>query len=334
MQEGFRRRIAGIRGGAITALAFATTAIVAAPATAQQWPAKPVRIIVPFPAGGGVDFIGRIMAKHLSDRLGQQVVVDNRAGSNGIVGMEALKNAPPDGYTIAASSNGPLVNNLILYSKLPYDTLRDFAPISSMVIFPLMLVTHPSLPAKNVKELIALARAKPGEIVYSSPGIGNGGHLAAELFVSLAKVKMLHVPYKGTAPANVALLGGEVHLTYSSIPSILPHVQNGRLRAMGIGNSQRLAALPDIPTIAEAGLPGYEAYSWGGMVAPAKTPVAIVSRLNREINEILRSREVTEQLTREGTLPMADTPEKFGAYIKADLEKWTKVVRDAGIKAE
>jgi tripartite-type tricarboxylate transporter receptor subunit TctC len=304
------------------------------PVMAQQWPVKPIRIIVPFPAGGGVDFIGRVMAKHLPERLNQQVVVDNRAGSNGIVGLDALKNAPPDGHTIAAASNGPLVNNLILYSKLPYDTLRDFAPISNMVIFPLMLVVHPSLPAANVKELIALARAKPGEIVYSSPGVGNGGHLAAELFVSMAKLKMLHVPYKGAAPANVALLGGEVHLTYSSIPSILPHVRSGRLRSLGIGNAQRLASLPDIPTIAESGLPGYEAYSWGGMVAPAKTPSAIVGRLNREINEILRNREVIDQLTKEGTLPVPDTPEKFAAYIKADIEKWTKVVREAGIKPE
>jgi tripartite-type tricarboxylate transporter receptor subunit TctC len=309
-------------------------ALVAPCSYAQQWPTKPVRIIVPFPAGGGVDFIGRVMAKHLSERLGQQVVVDNRAGSNGIVGLDALKNAPADGYTISAASNGPLVNNLILYAKLPYDTLRDFAPVGNMVIFPLMLVTHPSLPAKDVKELIALVRAKPGEIVYSSPGVGNGGHLAAELFVGMAKVKMLHVPYKGTAPANVALLGGEVHLTYSSIPSILPHVRAGKLRALGIGNAQRLPSLPDIPTIAEAGLPGYEAYSWGGMVAPAKTPAAIVTRLNREINAILKQPDVVDQLTREGTLPHPDTPEQFAAYIKADIEKWTKVVRNAGIKAE
>jgi len=303
-------------------------------APAQQWPAKPIRIIVPFPAGGGVDFIGRVMARHLPDRLGQQVVVDNRAGSNGIIGLEALKNAPPDGYTISAASNGPLVNNLSIYAKLPYDTLRDFAPVSSMVVFPLMLVTHTSLPVKNVKDLVALARAKPGEISYSSPGTGNGGHLAAELFDSMAKVKMLHVPYKGTAPANVALLAGEVHLTYSSIPPILPHVRSGRLRALGIGNAARLPSLPDIPTIAESGVPGYEAFSWGGMVAPIKTPAAVVTRLNKEINEILRQKDVVEQLEREGTLPMPDTPEKFAAYIKADIEKWTAVVRKAGIKVE
>jgi tripartite-type tricarboxylate transporter receptor subunit TctC len=309
-------------------------ALAPVPLMAQQWPAKPVRLIVPFPAGGGVDFIGRVMAKHLGERLNQQVVVDNRAGSNGIVGLEALRNAPPDGYTISAASNGPLVNNLILYSKLPYETLRDFAPVANMVIFPLMLVTHPSLPAKNVKELIALARAKPGEIVYSSPGVGNGGHLAAELFVAMAKIKVLHVPYKGTAPANVALLGGEVHLTFSSIPSILSHVQSGRVRSLGVGLAKRLPSLPDIPTIAESGLPGYEAYSWGGMVAPAKTPPAVVSRLNREIMAILKQPDVVDQLTREGTLPNPDTPERFAAYIKADIEKWTQVVRNAGIKPE
>lgn len=303
-------------------------------AQAPQWPAKPVRIIVPFPAGGGVDYIGRVMAKHLSERLNQQVVVDNRAGSNGILGLEALKNAPADGYTLCAASNGPLVNNLILYSKLSYDTLRDFAPISNMVMFPLMLVTHPSLPVKTSKELIALARAKPDEVIYSSPGTGNGGHLAAELFNSMAKVKMLHIPYKGTAPANVAVLAGETHLTYSSIPSILPHVRAGRLRAIGIGNARRLTSLPDIPTIAETGLPGYEAFSWGGMVAPAKTPAAVINRLNREINEILKQKDVVDALIRDGTVPIPDTPEQFGAYIRADLDKWTKVVRTAAIKAD
>lgn len=305
-----------------------------APAPAQQWPAKPIRIIVPFPAGGGVDYIGRVMAKHLSERLSQQVVVDNRAGSNGIVGLEALRNAPADGYTLSAASNGPLVNNLLLYSKLPYNTLRDFAPISNMVVFPLMLVTHPSLPVKTSKELIALARAKPGEVIYSSPGTGNGGHLAAELFNSMAKIKMLHIPYKGTAPANVAVLSGETHLTYSSIPSILPHVRARRLHAIGIGNAKRLESLPDIPTVAETGLPGYEAYSWAGMVAPAKTPAAIINRLSREINEILRQKDVTDQLVKDGTVPAPDSPDRFAAYISADIEKWTDVVRKAGIKGE
>ena len=313
---------------------FALSASGGVSAQTPQWPAKPVRIIVPFPAGGGVDYIGRVMAKHLGERLNQQVVVDNRAGSNGIVGLEVLKNSPADGYTIAAASNGPLVNNLILYAKLPYDSLKDFAPISNMVMFPLMLVTHPSLPAKTTKELIALARAKPGEVIYSSPGTGNGGHLAAELFNSMAKVKMLHIPYKGTAPANVAVLAGETHLTYSSIPSILPHVRASRLRAIGIGNASRLPSLADIPTVAETGLPGYEAFSWGGMVAPAKTPSAIISRLNREINEILKQKDVVDQLVKEGTVPVPDTPERFAAYIKADLDKWTVVVRDAGIKPE
>ncbi len=319
---------------ALSYAAALAAALASSSAPAQQWPAKPIRIIVPFPAGGGVDYIGRVMAKHLSERLNQQVVVDNRAGSNGILGLEVLKNAPPDGYTLAAASNGPLVNNLILYSKLPYDTLRDFAPISNMVMFPLMLVTHPSLPVKTTKELVELARAKPGEVIYSSPGTGNGGHLAAELFNSMAKVKMLHIPYKGTAPANVAVLSGETHLTYSSIPSILPHVRAQRLRAIGIGNASRLPSLPDIPTVAETGLPGYEAFSWGGMVAPAKTPAAIVNRLSREINDILKQKDVVDTLIKDGTVPVPDSPEKFSAYIKADLDKWTKVVRDAGIKAE
>lgn len=305
-----------------------------AAAWAQAYPSKLIRMIVPFPPGGGVDFIGRTMGKHLSERLGQQVLIDNRAGANGIVGLEVLKASPPDGYTIAAASQGPLSINPTIYRKLPYDTLRDFAPIANMVNFPLMLVVHPSLPVKNVRELIALARARPGELTYSSSGAGNSGHLAAELFNSMAKVKILHVPYKGTGPAGIALLAGEVQLTHSSIPTVLPHVRIGRLRALGVGNAQRIPSLQEFPTIAESGLPGFEAYAWGGMIAPANTPKDIIARLNREIVQILKQRDVADQLLKEGTVPIPDTPEEFGAYIKAEIKKWGDVVRMANIKAE
>jgi tripartite-type tricarboxylate transporter receptor subunit TctC len=301
---------------------------------AQAYPTKPVRLIVPFPPGGGVDFIGRIVGQKLTERLGQQVAIDNRSGANGIVGLEALKTAAPDGYTIAAASAGPLAVNPFIYAKLPHDTLKDFTHIANMVNFPLLLVSHPSLPAKNVKELIALARAQPGQVTYSSPGAGNSGHLAGELFNSMAKAKILHIPYKGTAPAVLAVLSGEAQLTYSSIPTILPHVRSGRVRALGVGNAQRIPSLPDFPTIAEAGLPGYEAYAWGGMIGPANMPAAIVQRLSKEIQDILKMKDVTERMLSEGTVPTPSGPEEFTAYIRAELKKWGDVVKMAGIKAE
>ena len=303
-------------------------------AFSQAYPAKPVRLIVPFPPGGGVDFIGRIVGQGLTTRLGQQVAVDNRAGANGIVGLEVLKSSPPDGYTIAAASAGPLVVNPFIYTKLPYDTLKDFTPIANMVNFPLLLVAHPSLPVKNVKELIALARAQPGQVTYSHPGTGNTGHLAGEIFNSLSKVKILGIPYKGTAPAVISVLAGEAHLTYSSIPTILPHVRSGRVRALGVCNAQRLQALPEFPTIAEAGLPGYEAYAWAGMIGPANMPAAVVQRLNREINEILKQKDVTDRMLSEGTVPTPSSPEEFTAYMRSELKKWGEVVKAAGIKPE
>ena len=303
-------------------------------AAAQSYPTKSIRLIVPFPAGGGVDFIGRIVGKGLSERMGQQVVIDNRPGANAILGLEALKAAPPDGYTIAAASAGPLTVNPHIYKKLPHDTLRDFTPIANMVNFPLLLVSHPSLPVKNVKELIALAKARPGEIAYSSPGAGNSGHLTAALFDSMAKIKTVHVPYKGTAPAVVAVLSGETQLTWSSIPTILPHVRSGRVRALGVGNKERLAALPEFPTIAEAGVPGYEGYAWGGMIGPAKMPDGIVARLNKEIIAVLSQKDVIDRMLSQGTVPTPSSPEEFTAYMKAELKKWGDVVKLADIKAE
>ncbi|HYC47816.1 MAG TPA: tripartite tricarboxylate transporter substrate binding protein [Burkholderiales bacterium] len=318
----------------LAAIAVAVSSALAGPALAQTYPAKPIRLIVPFPAGGGVDFIGRIVGERLAQRLGQQVAIDNRAGANGIVGLEVLKSSPPDGYTIAAASAGPLTVNPFIYSKLPYDTLRDFTHIANMVNFPLLLVAHPSLPVKTVKELVALARAQPNQVTYSHPGAGNSGHLAGELFNSFAKVKTLAIPYKGTAPAVVAVLSGEAHLTYSSIPTILPHVRSGRVRALGVGNAKRVPSLPEFPTIAEAGLPGYEAYAWGGMIGPANMPAPVVQRLNREIVEILKQKDVTDRRLSEGTVPTPSSPEEFTAYIRAELKKWGEVVKLAKIKAD
>ena len=318
---------------AICALSLYAAVALAQPLS-QLYPSKTIRLIVPFPPGGGVDFIGRIVGKGLSDRLGQQVVIDNRPGANAIVGLEALKVSAPDGYTIAAASAGPLAVNPFLYARLPHDTLKDFTYIANMVNFPLLLVAHPSLPVKNVKELIALGRARPNEIVYSSPGVGNTGHLAAALFDSMAKVKTVHVPYKGTAPAVLAVLSGETSLTWSSIPTILPHVRSGRVKALGVGNAQRMPSLPEFPTIAEAGLPGFESYAWGGMIGPANMPKDIVERLNKEIVDTLKQKDVIDRMLAEGTVPTPSSPEEFVAYMKSELKKWGDVVRLANIKPE
>ncbi|MGQ0523324.1 MAG: Bug family tripartite tricarboxylate transporter substrate binding protein [Betaproteobacteria bacterium] len=301
---------------------------------AQAYPSKPIRVIVPFPAGGGVDYIGRLVGKGMSERLGQQVVIDNRPGANAILGLEVLKTAPPDGYTIAAASAGPLAVNPFIYAKLPHDTLRDFTQIASMCNFPLLLVVHPSLPVKNVKELIALARSRPGEISYASPGSGNSSHLAGELFNSMAKVKILHVPYKGMAPAVVSTVSGEAPILYASIPPILPHVRSNRVRVLGVGNDKRIPTLPDVPTISEAGLPGYEAYAWGGMIGPANMPRDVVMKLNAAIVDTLKQKDVIDKMLADGTVPTPSSPEEFTAYMRAELKKWGAVVKMANIKLE
>ena len=318
------------RAVVVTFMLGAATSI----ALAQAWPSRTIRLIVPFPPGGGNDVIARVVAQKLGERLGQPVVVENRAGANGIVGLQALMQAPPDGHTIAVGAAGPLAVNPSLYDKLPYDPLKDFAPITNMVNFPLLLVTHPSVPAKTTRELVALAKAQPGKLYYSSPGSGNSGHLAGELFNTAAGVKTVHVPYKGQGPALADLLAGQVQMLYSSIPSVLPHVQQKQLNAIAVGSAKRVPSLPDIPTIAESGVPGYEAYSWVGMIAPAGTPREVIARLNREIVEILKQKDVAEKLNAQGALPVGDTPEQFGAYIKAEIEKWGAVVRSSNIKAE
>jgi tripartite-type tricarboxylate transporter receptor subunit TctC len=310
------------------------SALVSESALAQAWPAKAVRMLVPFPPGGGVDYAARIVGKHLSERLGQPVLIENRAGANGIIALEALKGAPADGYTLGTVSNGPLVINPSMYLKLPYDAVRDFAAIGRLVNFPLLLVAHPSVPAKSVPELIALAKAKPGALTYSSPGVGNGSHLAGELFASMASISLVHIPYKGTAPAATALLAGEVSLAFSSIPTVLPHVRAGKLRAIAVGDAARVPSLPEYPTIAESGVPGYEAFSWAGIIAPAGTPQEVVKRVNAELGEILKQKALVEQLAAEGTIPVPDTPEEFSAYIKSELVKWAAIVRLANIKPE
>jgi tripartite-type tricarboxylate transporter receptor subunit TctC len=293
-----------------------------------------VRLIVPFPPGGGNDVIGRIIGQKLAERWSQQVIIDNRAGANGIVGLQLLMQTPPDGYTLAVAAAGPIAVNPSLYEKLPYDPVRDFAPITNMTNFPLLLVIHPSMPVKNVRELIALARAQPGKINYASPGSGNSGHLAGELFNNLAGTKIVHIPYKGNGPAITGLLSGQAQLLFSSIPSVLSFVEAKKLNAIAVGSAKRIPSLPAIPTIAESGLPKYEAYSWVGIVAPAKTPRDIVAKVNHDIVDILKVKQVGEQLVQQGALPVGDSPEEFAAYIKAEIQKWGAIVKSANIKAD
>ncbi len=315
-------------------LGLALLGLVSTSVQAQNYPNKPIRLIVPFPPGGGNDVIARLIAQKLSDRFGQQVVVDNKAGANGIVGLQALMQSPADGYTLAVAAAGPMAVNPSLYDKLPYDPTKDFSPITNMVNYPLLLVVHPSVPVKTTLDLVNLAKAKPKQLFFASPGSGNSGHLAGELFNNMAQVQTVHVPYKGQGPALSDLLTGQVQMLYSSIPSVLPQVRSGQLNALAVGSAKRLPSLPDIPTLAETGVPGYEAYSWVGIVAPAKTPKAIVTRLNQEIVDILKQKDVAEKLNQQGALPVGDTPEQFGAYIKAEIDKWGAVVRAANIKAD
>ncbi len=303
-------------------------------AQAQGYPNKPIRLIVPFPPGGGNDVIGRIMAQKLTERFGQQVVVDNRAGANGIVGLQALMQAPPDGYTIGVAAAGPMAVNPSLYDKLPYDSLKDFAYITNMVIFPLILITHPSVPAKTTQELINLAKAKPKQIFFGTPGSGNSAHLAGELLNSMANIQTVHVPYKGQGPAMADLVAGQVQMMFASIPSVLSQVKSGQVNAIAMGSAKRVPSLPDIPTLSESGVPGFEAYSWVGILAPAKTPKDIVNKLNKEIVDILKQKDVAEKLNQQGALPVGDTPEQFSAYVKAEIDKWGAVVKSANIKAD
>lgn len=303
-------------------------------AHAQGYPNKSIRIIVPFPPGGGNDVIGRIIAQKLTERLGQQVVVDNRAGANGIVGLQALMQAPPDGYTLAVAAAGPMAVNPSLYEKLPYDSLKDFSYITNMVIFPLILVTHPSVPAKTTQDLINLAKAKPKQLFYGTPGSGNSAHLAGELLNSMANVQTVHVPYKGQGPAMADLVAGQVQMMFASIPSVLPQVKSGQVNAISMGSAKRVPSLPEIPTLSESGVPGFEAYSWAGMLAPAKTPKEIIARLNKEIVDILKQKDVADKLNQQGALPVGDSPEQFSAYVKAEIDKWGAVIKSANIKAD
>jgi tripartite-type tricarboxylate transporter receptor subunit TctC len=305
-----------------------------ASALAQQpYPSRPIRLISPFAPGGGNDILCRTIAPKLTERIRQQVIVDNRPGANGIIGTEVAARSAPDGYTIVLIPSGHAVN-ASLHRKLPYDSIKDFTPITLVGSSPLILAVHPSLPARNVKELIALAKAHPEQLTYGSAGIGSSGHLGGALFDALTGTKMVHVPYKGMSLAITDLMSGQVSLVFGTSLSVMPHVRSGRLRAMATTGAQRSPALPDLPTVAEAGVPGYEAGLWYGFVGPAHIPAEIVRRLNAEIVAVLKLTEVRERLASQGVDAQPSTPEEFGRLLASDLERWAKVVQRAGIRAE
>jgi tripartite-type tricarboxylate transporter receptor subunit TctC len=303
-------------------------------AVAQPYPSKPIRVIVAFTPGGVNDIIARVVGQKLGDSLGARVIVDHRPGAAGGIGMGLAAKAAADGYTLAVGNIGVLAVNPHLYSKLPYDALADFAPITLVATVPNMLAVHPSLPVRSVKELIGFGRARPGELNYASTGPGGTPFLAMELFKVMAKLNIVSVAYKGSAPMLIGLIGGESSLTMIGIPVLLPHVKAGKLRALAVGTPQRVSLLPELPTIAEAGLPGYEATSWYGIVAPATTPQEIVSKLNAEIVKGIASPDAAGRLAAEGAQPSTNTPEQFRELIKSEYLRWGKVMKATGISAE
>jgi tripartite-type tricarboxylate transporter receptor subunit TctC len=315
----------------IFALACLATAI---GAQAQAYPNKPIRLVCPFPPGGAVDIASRSVAQALSQQLGQPVTVDNRPGAGGNIGAEIVAKAAPDGYTLLMATSNILAINPALYSKVPFDSLKDFAPISIVVSLNNVLVLNPGVPYKSVQEVIAAAKAQPGKLTYASSGNGTSIHLSGELFKSMAGVNMLHIPYKGSAPAVTDLLAGQVNMMFDNIPSSLPHIKAGKLRALAVTGSKRSHSLPDLPTIAEAAIPGYESYVWFGVVAPAGTPPEIVKRLNAELAKAAVTPEFRDRLMGQGYDVLSTTPEQMTASIRSEMAKWGKIVKDSGAKVD
>jgi tripartite-type tricarboxylate transporter receptor subunit TctC len=322
----------GITGAVLAYAALA--AGFASETAAQDYPVKPIRFIVPFAPGGGTDVLARIVAPKMSESLGRQVIVENRTGAGGNLATEQVAKAPPDGYTLLLAYIGPIAVSPSLETKLGFDPVKDFSAVSLMATIPLVLVVHPSLPAKSVRDLVALAKARPGQMTYGSAGNGTAQQLAGELFKLLTETKILGVPYRGGAPATVGVITGEVDTLFTGALGVFPHIKSGRLRALAVTTSQRLASVPELPTVAEAGVKGFEVTSWNGVLVPAGTPSPIVQKLNTSINEALRASDVRQRLESQGLQIVASTPEQFGQFIKAEIAKWGKVVRAAGIKAE
>jgi tripartite-type tricarboxylate transporter receptor subunit TctC len=311
--------------------AYALFALCCGSVAAQTYPVKAIRLIVPLAPGGGNDTIARLIGQKITPALGQQVVVDNRAGAGGLIAAELVAKSPADGYTLLLANVAVMTIIPNAQKKAPYDSLKDFAPVSLIASAPLLVVVHPSLPVNSIKQLVALAKAKPNAINYASNGIASSTHLATELFSMMAGVKMVHVPYKGLSLAMTDLLSGQVPLMFSSAVAMLPHVKNSRLRAIAMTGAKRAPVLPDVPTVAEAGVKGYESGSWYGIAAPANTPRPIVERLNKEIVAVVKSKEIQDRMNNEAVIPVGSTPEEFSAHIKVEFERMARVIREAKI---
>ena len=314
-------------------LLCASALLLSCSAAAQSYPGKPIRFIVPFSAGGGADIVARAIGQKLGEAIGQQVIVDNRTGAAAIIGTEIAAKSPPDGYTIILGQTGPNSINPGLYERLPYDALKDFAPITLTTKYPYALVVHPSLPVRSVKELITLANARPNQLTFASAGNGAANHLAAELLKSMAGITLVHVPYKASAPALIDVLGGHVTMMLDPVITSLPHVKLGKLRALGVTGLQRSPVASDLPTFDESGLPGYEAIGWHGVLAPAGTPADIINRLNGEIVKIIQTPEMRTRFAEQGAEPVGNTPAQFAQFLQSDLRKWASVIKTAGVRA-
>jgi tripartite-type tricarboxylate transporter receptor subunit TctC len=313
----------------------ATTAIAAQPARdAAQYPNRPVRLVCPFPPGGGADFVTRTLGEKLTERTGQAFVTDNRSGASGTIGTVIVAKSAPDGYTVLVASSSALAVNPALQGQTHKDILRDFAPVSLVSRVPYLLVVHPSVAAKSVADLVRLAKAQPARLNYASSGTGSASHLAMELFANMAGIALTHIPYKGSNPAVIDLVGGQVQAGFNNVVPSLPHVKSGRLRALGVSGPTRSAVLPEVPTIAESGLPGYDALQWYGVMLPVRTPPAIVTRLHAEISAILRLPDVRERLSQEGGEASGSSPAQLATQIETEIAKWSKIVKAANIKAE
>jgi tripartite-type tricarboxylate transporter receptor subunit TctC len=318
---------------ALRTLAAALFLIACGTAFAQAWPARPLRLVIAFPPGGPADIVGRAVAQKLGDALGQPLVVDNRPGGNANIGAEAAARAPADGHTLFLATSTH-ATNASLFRTLRYDLVRDFSPVARLATFPLVLVVNPALKVATTPQLVALARAKPGALSYASAGSGGGAHLAAESFKAAAGVDMVHVPYKGTGPAVIDLLSGQVGIMFASVPSVVGHIRAGKLLALGVTSAKRSTALPEVPAIAESGLAHYEIASWFGLMAPAGTPAAVVARIHQEANRILATPEFAKRLEAEGGDAAPGSPEEFGRFVRAEIERWAVIVRRSGARVE
>ena len=319
-----------------TLLAAAATALTLIPsaASAQAWPAKPIRLMVPFPPGGSTDIVARIVAQKLGERLGQAIVIENRGGAGGTIGTAIIGKSAPDGYNLAVASTSTHVVAPGVYAKLEYDPIKDFAPVGLMAVSPYLLVVNPALPAKTLPEFIALAKKQPGKLNYASAGVGSTTHLAMEMLKAASGTFMLHIPFNGNGPAGTAVIGGQVEALFGSLPALLGHAKSGRARALAVGTPKRSPSLPEVPTVAELGYPGFDASLWLAIVAPAGTPQPIVERLNKELNALIAAADTREAFDKAGTEPLTGTPADLAAMIRDGVPKYAKIIKTAGVKAE